>query len=67
MVPLTVGSRKRDHDETSLVIFFAHDQQTMMVRKVIAEMDKNSEIELIKTRNVQLQVKLIHTLWKILY
>ncbi|TRY81096.1 hypothetical protein TCAL_12470 [Tigriopus californicus] len=54
-VPYTIGSRSRDHDETSLVLIFADNLQDQRAAKVLAEMDRHTEIELVKTRFLQLQ------------
>lgn len=56
MVPYTIGTRRRDHDETSLTLVFHDPRQVERARLILAELDKFSEIELIKTRQIQLEV-----------
>lgn len=53
---MTLGTRRRDHDETSLIIVFSSDRQDHVCRLVIQKMDQYAEMELIKTRQIQLQV-----------
>ena len=68
MVPLTLGSRKRDHDETSLVIIFASNdlaEQDQNANSVMTRIDKVAEVELVKTRRIMLEVSTIAILWHV--
>ena len=57
MVPLSLGTRRRDHDEVALVLVFADARQADRAELTLKEMDKYSEIELIKSREIQLQAR----------
>ncbi len=59
LVPLTLGSRRRDHDETSLVILFFDSESAQADRaaRVVAKMDEYAEIDLIKTRRLVVEVR----------
>ena len=63
MVPLSLGTRKRDHDEVALVLVFSDDRQGDRAELALKEMEKYAEIELIKSREIQLQVKSRNLSW----
>lgn len=62
VVPQTLGSRKRDHDEISLIAVFSvkeNEEQTELEKRaftVLKEMEKCAEIDLVKSRNLLLEV-----------
>ena len=63
VVPQTLGGRKRDHDETSLIVIFSiqeNEAQKELEKRaysVLAEMANCAEIDLVKSRNLLLEVR----------